>query len=229
MNSLKKALASLFVLATIFVVFSCSNASDSNEKSDGNPFKGTKWESGGMTLEFIDSNTCVLDYGVSSYARVAMSSGTEYSYTWKENDDGSYTAILKIEDYDTGMTFTIDSSGAVSGTLYMSGQKITFSKKVDSEIEIDTDGDGAPFAGTKWVYVDEDGDEEELSFDQTTAIIFNSTYGFPYTSKQNAGGGYTATIGALNASWTFTIESADAEEGVLTGYGEDLTYKRVKK
>lgn len=229
MNSLKKALASLFVLATIFVVFSCSNASNSDD--DGNPFKKTKWEGDGMSLTFIDSDTCIYDSGAYSYsAHVAISSGTEYSYTWKENDDGSYTAILKIEDDDSGMTFTIDSSGAVSGKFSMGGQTFTFSKKIDGEIEIDTDGDGYPFADTKWVFVDEDGYEDELSFDKTTAYLSGIANGVLYTSKQESDGSYTATMEAFGTVlYTFTIKSVDADEGVLHEPGLDLTYKRVKK
>ena len=35
MNSLKKALASIFVLVTIFVALSCSNSSSSNDDGGG--------------------------------------------------------------------------------------------------------------------------------------------------------------------------------------------------
>lgn len=231
MNSLKKALASLFVLATIFVVFSCSNASNSDD--DGNPFKGTTWEGEvegeSMSLTFTTSNTCVYGYGVSSERAVSVDVDT-YSYTWKENDDGSYTAILKIEDDDSGMTFTIDSSGAVSGTFTVDGHTFTFSKKVDGEIEIDTDGDGVPFAGTKWVGTGE-AEGEEYSFGKTT-VIENDASEFIYISKQTDEG-YTASIGMyLAGEWkeiyTLTIESADAKEGVFDYQGFKVTYKRTK-
>ncbi len=234
MNSLKKALAGLFVLATIFVAFSCSNASESDD--DGNPFKGTTWknETTGMSLNFISSETCT--YGMSSakFARamsdVDIPTGT-YSYSWKENDDGSYTATLELDGYD--MTFTIDSSGAVSGTFTVNGTKFTFNKEVDKEIEISGDGDGYPFAGTKWEGIgDMEGDE--ISFGSSTVVIGGAANGIPYTSKEDDEG-YTATVGMLDTVvYTFKIESANAEEGTLTEVfgGESYemgTYKRVNK
>ena len=238
MNSLKKALASLFVLATIFVVFSCSNASDSNEKSDGNPFKGTKWEGGGMTLEFISSDTCIYGSDVSAFSeRAAMSSGTEYSYTWKENDDGSYTAILKIEDYDTGMTFTIDPSDPtnIRGTFTIDGYDYEFGKMDDGGKDDDS-GDNAvryPFVDTEWVY--EDHEEATLSFGtKYVAMNGDEDESFYYVVKHN-GKTYTAEL-MLDRSGgfvyaTFKIESAEADKGVFafTNMSSDDGVTYIKK
>ena len=103
-----------------------------------NPFKGTTWEdsTNGITLSF-DEDTCKITKGTvktASIARAATSgsvNGGSYSYTWKLNDDGSFTATLRYNGYEYA-TFTIDASGAVSGTLRIGTDTYTFGKKTST-------------------------------------------------------------------------------------------------
>ena len=103
-----------------------------------NPFKGTVWEdsTNGITLSF-DEDTCKITKGTvktASIARAATSgsvNGGSYSYTWKLNDVGSFTATLRYNGYEYA-TFTIDASGAVSGTLRIGTNTYTFGKKTST-------------------------------------------------------------------------------------------------
>lgn len=110
-------------------------ADDSNKD---NPFKGTMWEDNedGFTLEFTSDNACRIMEGTERAAGIARAAtagqinASTYSYTWKLNDNGSFTATLKyISGNGVYATFEIDSSGAVSGTLIVDGKKYPFGKK----------------------------------------------------------------------------------------------------
>ena len=99
-----------------------------------NPFKGTTWEdsTNGITLSF-DEETCKITKGTvktASIARAAtagqVNAGT-YSYTWKLNDDGSFTATLTIYNSTRGYaTFTITASGASNGTLTITASSASY-------------------------------------------------------------------------------------------------------
>ncbi len=110
-----------------------------------NPFEGTTWvnSENGFTLEFTSDNVCKITEGTAKAASIAraatagqVNAGT-YSYTWKLNADGSFTATLTIYNSTRGYaTFTITASGAVSGKLVVvvDGKKYeyTFGKKTGS-------------------------------------------------------------------------------------------------
>ena len=106
------------------------------EPDKDNPFAGTTWvdSTNGLTLSF-DANTCEITTGTSKSANTAIAAravqinGGTYSYTWEENDDGSFTATLKYSSGGVYAYFTIDASGAVSGTLIVDGKEYPFGKK----------------------------------------------------------------------------------------------------
>lgn len=104
-----------------------------------NPFKGTTWENStnGFTLEFTSDDECKITEGTTKAASIAREAtagqinASTYSYTWKLNDDGSFTATLTIYHSTRGYaTFTITASGE-SGmlTITASGATCTFEKK----------------------------------------------------------------------------------------------------
>lgn len=106
-----------------------------DDNSKDNPFKDTAWENSenGITLAF-DSDTCEITVGTAKTASIAreatagqVNAGT-YSYTWKLNDDGSFTATLKYTSGDVYATFTITAS-ASSGKLMIDTTEFTFNKK----------------------------------------------------------------------------------------------------
>ena len=106
------------------------------EPDKDNPFAGTTWvdSTNGLTLSF-GANTCEITTGTSKSANTAIAAravqinGGTYSYTWEENDDGSFTATLKYSSGSVYAYFTIDASGAVSGTLIVDGKEYPFGKK----------------------------------------------------------------------------------------------------
>ncbi|MDE5613911.1 MAG: hypothetical protein K2I74_04580, partial [Treponemataceae bacterium] len=76
------------------------------DSSKENPFKGTTWECSDadsvFTLAFTSDDVCKITEGTAVAASIARAatagqiSADTYSYTWKVNDDVSFTATLTI-------------------------------------------------------------------------------------------------------------------------------------
>ena len=145
----------------------CSGAFGFDGKDGGlgadnsNPFKGTTWEysdaDSEFTLEFTSYNACRITEGAERAAGIARAAVTgqinagTYSYTWKLNDDGSFTATLKVYGSDIVYAlFTITASGA-NGTLTVDSVPYSFKRKGSTGTETDADNKEPSDDNETWV------------------------------------------------------------------------------
>lgn len=107
------------------------------DNGEDNPFAGTTWENSedGFTLAFTSGDTCKITEGTTKAASIARAAtagqinASTYSYTWKLNDNGSFTATLTIYNSTRGYaTFTITASGE-SGTLTITASSAHYAFK----------------------------------------------------------------------------------------------------
>ena len=172
------------------------------DSSKENPFKGTTWECSDadsvFTLAFTSDDVCKITEGTAVAASIARAatagqiSADTYSYTWKVNDDGSFTATLTIYNSTRGYaTFTITASGE-SGTLTItaSGAIYPFKKTTGGSTGGDDVFDGEnPFVGTTWKAVDKN---QTLVFTAETIKLGDTEY--VYTLKTLTNGKYEAEL-----------------------------------